>query len=134
MPAITILDNDYATLLYVPEDKLVRHKFHKPISGTPFRELLNKGVDLLVENNAHKWLSDDRENAAFPEDDNQWIVSEWIPKAIAAGWKYWALVVPDDVRARVNMSKYIDSLFELGLRMMVFSDPDEALTWIRQFE
>lgn len=134
MPPITVIENEYATLYYIPENKLVRHKFHKPISGQPFRDLLNRGVELLAENDAHKWLSDDRENAAFPDDDNQWIVSEWIPKAIGAGWKYWALVVPDDVMARLNMGKYVSSLFELGLRMMVFSDPEEALNWINQFE
>ena len=32
----TILDNEYATLLYHPETKIVHHQFHKPIGGWGF--------------------------------------------------------------------------------------------------
>lgn len=133
MPQQVHVDNEFATLVYIPELKLVRHKFHKAIAGQPFRAMLNRGVELLIENQAHKWLSDDRENMAFPDDDNQWIVGDWIPRAIAAGWKYWALVVPEDYAARVNMSDLINALEDKGLRMMVFTDPDKALKWIEPF-
>jgi hypothetical protein len=130
LPGTFLVDDEFATLSYVPEMKLIRHRFHKPICGAPFRSMLNRGVEALTEYNSCKWLSDDRENHAFPEDDNIWIFNDWIPRALAAGWKYWALVVPEDIAARGNMSTFIPILFEKGLRMMVFTNTESALAWI----
>ena len=56
-----------------------------------------------------------------------------VPKAVQAGWKYWALVVPEDAMAKFNLMAFIDSYFEKGLRIMVFVTPDDALKWLVKF-
>ena len=130
MSAITILNNDYATLMYYPDKKIVHHVFHKPISGPEFRSVLNKGADLLQEHGAAKWLSDDRNNSALSSEDTEWSKTVWFPRAAAAGWKFWALVVPPDLMARMNLKEFVDTYYEQGLRTMVFVDPQEALEWL----
>lgn len=49
MTVETILENDYATLWYHPESKIVHHKFHKFIYGEKFRSVLNRGLEILEE-------------------------------------------------------------------------------------
>jgi hypothetical protein len=130
MPALTVIDNEYATLMYYPDTQIVHHVFHKPISGPHFRAILNGGAALLKEHGACKWLSDDRNNTALSDEDTVWSKTDWFPRASAAGWKFWALVVPPDLMAQMNLKEFIDTYYELGLRSMVFTEPMEAMKWL----
>lgn len=130
MSAITILDNEYATLVYHEDKKIVHHTFHKPISGPEFRTVLDLGTELLYQHGAHKWLSDDRGNAALPQEDTEWSINNWFPRTKSAGWKIWALVVPPDLMACMNLKEFVDTYYEQGLRTMVFTTPEEAMAWL----
>ena len=127
---ITIIKNEYANLVYHPDTKIVSHSFLKPISGPAFRNILDTGAKTLEKYQASKWLSDDRGNSALPADDTEWSKSDWFPRAVKAGWKYWALVVPQDILAQMNLREFVDSYFEQGLRIAVFDDPEEAMKWL----
>lgn len=89
------IENEYVTLWYYPDAKIVHHKFHKFIYGEQFREALNKGFDIFIQNKATKWLSDDRNNNALPSDDVKFATEDWAPRVIKAGWKYWGLIMQD---------------------------------------
>ncbi len=54
MTEITIMDNEYITMYYVPEKKTIYHTVHQPISGKPLHEALGKGFAALEEYNATK--------------------------------------------------------------------------------
>lgn len=127
---IIVIDNEHATLKYYPASGIVHHTFHQPTSGEPFRSMVNTGVQLLRDHKATKWLSDDRNNMALPEADTEWGKLNWFPKALEAGWKYWALIVPADIMARMNMKEFTDSFTQQGIRIMVFSDPEKGLEWL----
>jgi hypothetical protein len=127
---ITIIQNEYATLVYHPDTKIVHHTFHKPIGGEKFRDILNTGTKTLAENKASKWLSDDRGNSALSREDTEWSKENWFPRAVKAGWVYWALVVPQDIMARLNLKEFVDSYLDQGLRIRVFSKPEEAMKWL----
>ncbi len=110
MSEVKIIDNEFASLIYYPEPKIVHHVFHKPISGQEFRNVLDTGAKTLEKYKAEKWLSDDRANLAMPADDTEWSKTNWFPRAVKAGWKYWALVVPTDFMGRVNMKEFVELL------------------------
>jgi hypothetical protein len=131
MSKATLIDNDYVTLWYDPEKKIVHHKFHKYIYGQQFRDVLEKGLEVFKEKGSQKWLSDDRNNSALPTEDTNWAQSNWAPRVIAAGWKYWAIVLPEKVIGQMNMQHFIDNYSEKGVAVQVFSDPDEALSWLK---
>ncbi|HEX2907285.1 MAG TPA: hypothetical protein VHO69_10525 [Phototrophicaceae bacterium] len=126
------IDNEYATLRYYPDKKIIHHTFHKPISGPEFRQVLNRGIEIMRENEAHKWLSDDRGNMALPPDDTEWSKTDWFPRAREAGWKFWALVVPQDLFARINLKDFVDTYYRQGLRIMVFTEPASAMNWLER--
>jgi len=128
--AIKIIENEYATLVYHPDEKIVHHTFLKPIGGEEFRNVLDTGAKTLKDNKASKWLSDDRANMAMSSEDTAWSKENWFPRAVRAGWKYWALVVPQDIMGRMNMKEFVDSYLDQGLRIMVFSKPEKAMEWL----
>ena len=131
MPKQTMTDTPYATLWYYPEDKIVHHQFHKFIHGAEFRQVLEKGLEVFKENGAQKWLSDDRLNSALPTADTEWGQQDWFPRVFAAGWKYWAIVMPDKVVGKLNMQHFIESYSTQGLTIDIFDDPDVALKWLK---
>lgn len=134
MPDITALSNDYATLIYHEEKKVVHHIFHKPIGGEEFRAVLLTGVDYLKQYGATKWLSDDRLNSALSPEDSKWATQTWAKMVREAGWKTWALVVPHDIMGRMNMIEFVNLHSRHGVRVMVFTDPDAAITWLDSVE
>lgn len=131
MSKITLIENEYASLVYLSDAKIIHHTFHKPIGGLNFREVLNTGAKTLEKHQASKWLSDDRANSVLSPEDTEWSKTDWFPRAIKAGWKYWALVVPQNMLARMNMKEFVDSYFEQGLRIGVFIEPEEAMRWLK---
>jgi hypothetical protein len=130
MSQVTIMDTDYACLWFHPESKVVHHYFKTVVTGDHFREVLNRGIDLLEEHQACKWLSDDRNNSALTPEDSQWAFSDWEPRVLAAGWKYWAIVLPQGVVGRMDMARNVAAIKEAGLETAVFADPAEALAWL----
>ena len=131
MPRRTILDEAHASLYFHEEEMIVHHHFKKYVHGSEFRDVLSTGRDLLIEKGAKKWLSDDRHNGVlFPEDEH-WANTEWAPKVVAAGWKYWAVVLPSKVIGQMNMERFIDEYKERGITAHPFADPDEALEWLK---
>jgi hypothetical protein len=132
MSEATIYSNDFATLLYHPDAGIVHHIFHQPISGEHFRRVLNTGLEIFKKYGASKWLSDDRGNSALPDDDIAWSKREWFPRVVEAGWKYWALVVPEDELVRMNLVQITDTYSAAGIRVMVFGNPSDAMTWLEK--
>lgn len=134
MPDIIIVDNDQITIKYLPESGIIHHVIHKPISGQPFRDALNTATEFLREHGVTKWLSDDRKNGPLPQEDIEWGFNDWNRRAVSYGWKYWALVVPEDIYAAGSLMPTIENLYTMGLRMQVFTKPEDAFNWLNQMK
>lgn len=130
MPTTTVIDNEYVTLMVHPDSRIVHHQLHQPMTGEMLRSTLLTGVEQLQKHSAHKWLSDNRRYGSLPPEDIEWSRTTWFPQAHDAGWRYWALVVPPDVHGRMNLSEFVFSYAQQGVTVQVFTDPDEALTWL----
>lgn len=134
MSEVILLDNEYVTLRYLEDKKMLYHTVHKPVSGQPYRDFLKMGFDYLQEHGITKWVSDDRNNGPMTDEDREWGDANLTKRAMEAGWKYWALVVPEVLIAAGSMEPTMAALFEYGLRMMVFASVEEAFKWIEQFD
>lgn len=144
MATIEILDTDSYTLVYHEADKIVHHTIKPPIEHDSTRDkhkgrvmskwqrLLTVGTEVLIENGATKWIADNRAlTGQVPPDDQVWIQDTWQPYAVSKGWKYWALVVPETLVGQADMVKYVESVYERGIRTTVYSNLDEAFAWLR---
>jgi len=125
----SIIDNEFASLVYYPDKKIVHHTFKKFIFGDAFKEVLTKGADLFCEHGCRKWLSDDRSNSALREEDIEWGQENWEGRIID-DWDYWALVMPEKVLGQMNMNKLIERYASMGVTVKTFSDPTLAMAWL----
>ena len=95
-----------------------------------FREVMTKGADIFIEKGCTKWLSDDRNNWVLKQEDVDWGDVNWGPRVIKAGWKYWAIILPDKVIGKMNMKILIDYYLKKGITIDIFEDVAEALQWL----
>jgi hypothetical protein len=126
----TILSSEHVSLLYHPDTKIVHHEFKQFVFGEQFRAVLMAGLEIMRANGASKWLSDDRGNSSLSQEDQDWADRVWLPAVMAAGWKYWAVVMPANVVGQMNIRKWAEKFRGRGVTAMVFTDPDAALKWL----
>jgi hypothetical protein len=128
---ITILDNEYASLWYYPEDKIIHHQFKQYIYGEHFREVMGTSAEAYEKYGCRKYLSDDRGNSAIHPEDRAWGDANFTPRVIKAGWTHWALVMPKKVIGQLNMARLVAEYRSMGVEVKVFSDPDKAMEWLK---
>lgn len=126
----TILDNEYVSLYWYPEQKIIYHVFHKYMYGQEFRRALETGLEVMKKNGGTKWLGDDRANSALPTDDLVWSMEDWFFRAFDAGWRYWALVMPDKIAGQLNMNRILKRNIDLGMNIQVVESAEEGLEWL----
>jgi hypothetical protein len=126
----TLIENDAVSLWYYPDLKIIHHKFHKFIMGDKFKEAMLKGAEYFEKYKCTKWLSDDRNSSALRRGDVEWGYESWQPKVFKAGWKYWAVVMPDLMAGKLTMRSIIDYYKERNVIVEIFDDIDLALKWL----
>ncbi len=126
----TIFTSEKATLKVHPEKRMVHHQIHKFICNDEFRNFMMKGADTFEQNRCNKWLSDDRGNSALKQEDVEWAQKNWEPRILKAGWKYWAIVMPEKIVGQLSMKSLVKRYSEIGVTVQIFSDPDKAMGWL----
>ena len=127
---VTVLDNECATVWCYPKKRIIHHVFHKYCFGDTFRDILTKSTEVFEYYHCTKWLSDDRLYGAVHPDDKAWGDEVWKPRVINAGWKYWAMVLPEKVTGQLNMQRLVEEYQRLGVITSFHSDPDKAMSWL----
>lgn len=130
MGTTTVIQNPTAKLMFHEESKIIHHRFEKFVTSDQFREVLLKGTELIKTKGAKKWLSDDRGNSAVSQADSEWAMTTFSPNAVKAGWKFWAIVMPEKMIGQMQMKRFIEQNAEHGLTVKAFPDPDAAMKWL----
>jgi hypothetical protein len=126
----TVIDNEFCSMWYYPDKKIVHHKIHKFIFGETFQKFILSGTELIKKHHATKWLSDDRDSPVLRKEDMDWGEIHWFPQTIAAGWKYWAIVMPQKALGQMNMQALAEVYGKKGIIVEFFLTPDEGMKWL----
>ncbi len=127
---VNILDNEFVTLVYEDENALLFDVYKANIAFETIQASLNAGLQKMNETHANRWLTDTRAIGGFSEAGAQWVLTDWAPRALEAGWKYWALVVPEAMEGRVAMVQFVNAFAQVGIRVRVFIDINKARQWV----
>lgn len=132
----TIIENEFITLWFHPDSGIVQHWINPAGSQSDsryrqaHRSALEKGIELFKDRGANKWLSDDRNFKEQSLEDVEWGQKYWAPKAVVAGWRYWAIVMPDDVVSKMSLNHLVARFAESGVFVKVFPNTEDALAWL----
>jgi hypothetical protein len=135
MPKQVIIENDFITLWFHPDKKIVHHQFHKKtINSEVLREALNTGAQLLKDHSACKWLSDDRSYVIMSQEDAKWATNIWTPIVIGNGWKYWAILKPADQIGKMSIEQISYDYKQQGITVDFFDNEEKAIEWLDSFK
>ncbi|MBN2040358.1 MAG: hypothetical protein JW864_09970 [Spirochaetes bacterium] len=129
-----IFDNGKMTVWYYDDCKVIHHRFNELIHGQDFRDGFTKGLEVLKEKGAVKWLGEEGKTKVLGREDQDWAGRVWNTQMLEAGWKYWAMVQPKSVTGtgKLFAEKMIKDYANLGVTVKIFEDVDSALDWLRE--
>jgi hypothetical protein len=130
MKPITIIEDEFAGLWYHPESRVVHHKIRSFLPRGYFKKILSTGAEYLETHGAQKWLSDDEDSVVISQEDIEWGTTVWAPRAIEAGFRYWAIVTPAGAVAAEQMEGVAGRYRRAGVTVRQFRSVSEALAWL----
>lgn len=102
------------------------------LSASEDFRLANEDVlDLLIQHQSNALIADCREMKIIKLADQQWLYTNWIPRVIAAGLKYAAIVESEDYFNRLAV-KNVSQEIENGLQIKYFTSFLMAKSWIKR--
>ncbi|MDD9947284.1 MAG: hypothetical protein OXU20_39965 [Myxococcales bacterium] len=128
---ILILDDPSITVHCYVDEGVIHHEVHAFCNMETMKRALTAGVEAMREHGATKWLSDDRKNGPLSADQEAWGRQVWFPSAYEAGWRFWAICLPEGVVARQTLERRIAGYAQQGVTVERFDDPTVAWGWLR---
>lgn len=96
-----------------------------------YREALNKGLALVQEKGADKWLANLKQMKLISREDENWANDIWFPKALKSSIKWMATVVSDDVFNKIAVQKIMSKDQLTGLNIAKFNSKEDAIEWLK---
>ena len=130
MVKTAIFNNDSMAIFYYPDTKILVQETLKFASSGERREALEEGLKIIERDHVPKWLTNNKSGSAIPEEDFNWGINIWFPKAIKAGLKYWAVILPEKAVGKLSGKKMLDGAAQHGVTIKIFQTEEDALKWL----
>jgi hypothetical protein len=111
-------------------DKLVLVEWEGWADSAEFAALLDAEVRALTELGGSRLLADCRRQKVLRPDDQDRADKEWLPLALAAGLKRFAIVLPTSALAAMNVQDRLGKVPNATLEIAYFEGVDEARAWL----
>lgn len=100
------------------------------LKGEEYRQLMNRAVELLERHRVSKVLADVSQLRPLVPDDMGWTTEDWAPRAVAAGMREMAVVLPRNVFAQLSVTRVVENLGDDRIATAQFDDVRNALAWL----
>ncbi len=130
METITLIHDEYVSLWYHPDSKIVHHKIHQYLIPGVFQKLLTAEAEFIEQHGAERLLTDDRTANVVALEDIAWADVHWYPRVVGAGLKFWAMVLPATAVGSLQLATLIEDRRSRGLAAQAFQTLGEAMAWL----
>ncbi|MBI9055213.1 MAG: hypothetical protein JEY96_15425 [Bacteroidales bacterium] len=125
-----LFDQDYCKIYFVPSHNCILIKWFEFPHSSDFRFACNFVIELMIRYNTGKLFTDNTDAKVFSVADQKWLNSEWLPKAIEAGYSCSATVMNDDIFIKTAINKIANNRDSNSIKTKVFTNEVEALSWL----
>lgn len=119
-----------ASVRWDEDGQLVLVEWQGWANSSEFAALLDAEIEALRKHQCTRILADCRRQKVLNPADQDRANREWVPRALAAGLKCFAVVVPSSVLADVNLKASLDKVPATALQVAYFATPEEARDWL----
>ena len=97
---------------------------------TEFVDSLEAGLVAIRKHHAPRGLVDSLNQKALPQSDQDWVNRDWFPRALAAGLRKLAVVIPESALAMMSIEDVLSRVRGTLLHVEYFATVAEARTWL----
>lgn len=104
----------------------------------PFQTALDRGLSELSARKGRRWLADLRRLGVLSPEDQKWAGEDWYPRAVQAGLRSMAIVMPKRAIAKMAVSgglraDPLQAFFAASpLTVQYFSEIEAARQWLKE--
>lgn len=124
-------DEPWLTVHWDESCQAVWMEWKSYVEGDDARHGLDAGLALFQRKHTSRWLADVRLLGPVRQVDQQWINRDWFPRAIAAGLRFMATVVPKSAIARMSVKQIMSKVNDVDIVNSNFPDLEQARSWLR---
>lgn len=100
----------------------------KKITPEEYKEVLNKGLEILKENGYSNWFADTTNHGAVNRELQEWVDKDWTPRALQAGLKRLTYNLPASVLSQMSIESLVQVMGDVTIH--AFGSYDEAKKWL----
>ena len=132
------IDESFVKIDWSEEDECIVADWKGVGRGAEYRAALDRSLELVRRRKARRWLAImvEAQGVMAPED-TEWLVHDWFPRLLALGAKRFAVVLPPQALAAMQLNRLkreIDEEKESpdAFRNRYFDDVDKARAWLAE--
>ncbi len=128
----TLYTSDHCKIYYNEELDILQTEW-KGVTpeGKQFRETLDSIIDLLGETKTNIILADTRRMSMIWKEDREWIIKDWYPRAIKAGFRCQALILTEDSYNELALKKIVEQYDDQVVETAYFTSFTDAFVWVK---
>ena len=119
-----------ATVKWDEDGQLVLVEWQGWANATEFSELLDAEIAALRKHHGTRMLADCRRQKGLSAVDQDRANENWLPRALVAGLKRFAVVLPSSGLAAANLKERLGKVRPGALELAYFATPEEARAWL----
>lgn len=104
--------------------------WHRLGVAADFKALLQAEIKALDRHKSSKLIVDCRKQGPLPREEQDWADAQWVPKAIAAGLLRFAVVLPENREAAINLEDRLGRIKQRELQIAFFDSMPPARGWL----
>jgi hypothetical protein len=101
-------------------------------TSAQFKEGTELMLNILIQNKAFKVLADIKDMVLIGMEDQQWLDTQFLPRAIQFGFKALAIVRPDNYFNKVAVESISYKVDKDKLAINFFDNAEEAREWLEK--
>ncbi|MBL6447435.1 hypothetical protein JMN32_14045 [Fulvivirga sp. 29W222] len=122
-------EEDYAKVSYDSNNSIIIYEWLVPPTETEFKYGCEQMIRALAHFKTGKVVVDTREQGTVANHLLEWMTTDWIAKAVAAGYSHGAIILPTDVFTQLSVDEIMDTVSKKVISRN-FDNMEHALDWI----
>jgi hypothetical protein len=130
------LDTPQALVQWDPVARCVHVEWRDFAYGEEYRRVLDTILKVMTDHKTSKLLADSRRMKAAPQEDQDWLIKNWVPRSEKAGLKHSAVVLPKSTLGQMTLQRL--SQASSGSKRLVSTDGasyfetvEDAKKWLK---
>lgn len=124
------MDERWITVRWDDSVQAVWLEYKAYAEGEEFRAAHEVALSLVRQKRSSRWLSDSRLLAPITQADQRWMNTDFIPRMIAAGGRWVAIVSPKAAVARLSVKQLASKINGINFVTNNFDDIETARRWL----